>query len=587
MATKQLPAANKMLTRKSSSGNILTSSSVPVSTKTHLKDYSLDKGKSLVKKSESCTKEHMTCEMKQGNNLVIEFSTAAYELSKVCIHEILYSKNFAYGVEKRDGLDLNEANVDTCYKIYNKKADSSCGKLLKFVINFYHTTSHILVNGSKIDIFVSDILEKLGTEIRARCDQLDIINTNIATAITKTGLQDKTIQNQHIQYNNEDEAKTNSDRSIHVDETESDNEVCETCPICQEQAYGKVIQCGECGEWHHYECLNISDAAIETLGSDDFICIYCTDNLKYSTSEKDNENSIHTIEPEAENPHISGNESVVCDKHEDSQVDSNQQNKESYSVPLGPAALDEKKSSNGQPSEISTKAKPKKTAKATMKVKKDDIADKSYILELENQINVLKSTLNLYEKSKGLNQNQPEAPSTTDCPENRKHEQPNNTAQTCNHNCCTEMKDKLQENRMRMLEMQMMQNLYINNALHIQLASQARPYYQNNAYSYPTSPVPGTPPVYGGPMNQGFWNHMPPPNLVSTHGYYQPNTPMYHPPYAMNNQARPYVYVPAPVIQPPQYGTTSMNVPVIPTAQGYVQQPPQTQPTFHNVQRQY
>ena len=30
-----------------------------------------------------------------------------------------------------------------------------------------------------------------------------------------------------------------------------------------------------------------------------------------------------------------------------------------------------------------------------------------------------------------------------------------------------------------------------------------------------------------------------------------------------------------------------MNVPVIPTAQGYVQQPPQTQPTFHNVQRQY
>ena len=37
--------------------------------------------------------------------------------------------------------------------------------------------------------------------------------------------------------------------------------------------------------------------------------------------------------------------------------------------------------------------------------------------------------------------------------------------------CCAELKDKIQENRMCLLEMQMMQNLYINNALHIQLAS--------------------------------------------------------------------------------------------------------------------
>ena len=92
--------------------------------------------------------------MKQGNNLVIEFSTAAYELSKVCVHELLNSKTFAYAKEKRDGLDLNEANVDTCYKIFNKNADGSCGKMLKFVINFYHTTSQILVNGNKTDTYL-------------------------------------------------------------------------------------------------------------------------------------------------------------------------------------------------------------------------------------------------------------------------------------------------------------------------------------------------------------------------------------------------------------------------------------------------
>ena len=48
MATNnQLPPATKMLTRKSSSGNML--SSVSVSSKSHVKDYTLDKSKSLEK----------------------------------------------------------------------------------------------------------------------------------------------------------------------------------------------------------------------------------------------------------------------------------------------------------------------------------------------------------------------------------------------------------------------------------------------------------------------------------------------------------------------------------------------------------
>ena len=81
---------------------------------------------------------------------------------------------------------------------------------------------------------------------------------------------------------------------------------------------------------------------------------------------------------------------------------------ESYSVPPNMTVTSENKVSNEQPSENNPKFKPKRTAKFTSKVKKDDITDKSYILDLENQINVLKSTLNLYEKSKGINQKQPE-----------------------------------------------------------------------------------------------------------------------------------------------------------------------------------
>ena len=39
---------------------------------------------------------------------------------------------------------------------------------------------------------------------------------------------------------NDNESETNINLS--VDETDSDNEVCEICPIYQEPAYGKIVQ---------------------------------------------------------------------------------------------------------------------------------------------------------------------------------------------------------------------------------------------------------------------------------------------------------------------------------------------------------
>ena len=44
--------------------------------------YTLDKPKALENKMKACTKVHVTFCMKAGKNFVIEFSTAAYELSK-------------------------------------------------------------------------------------------------------------------------------------------------------------------------------------------------------------------------------------------------------------------------------------------------------------------------------------------------------------------------------------------------------------------------------------------------------------------------------------------------------------------------
>ena len=64
----------------------------------------------MQKKKDSCGKDHI--KMKQGQNLVIEFSTAASELCKSSLTEILYDKGFGYSVEKKDGIDLQGATVD-------------------------------------------------------------------------------------------------------------------------------------------------------------------------------------------------------------------------------------------------------------------------------------------------------------------------------------------------------------------------------------------------------------------------------------------------------------------------------------------
>ena len=101
-----------------------------------------------------------------------------------CLNELLRHKNFPYYAEKNDGVEQSGATVDTCFRVFNKKADGSCGKKLKFVINLYHTTSVIVVNGSRTDIFLSEIHNELCSQMAARCKDLDIMNINIASTIT-------------------------------------------------------------------------------------------------------------------------------------------------------------------------------------------------------------------------------------------------------------------------------------------------------------------------------------------------------------------------------------------------------------------
>ena len=83
-------AINTRLSRKNSSTNLHTNI---LDTN---RNYTLDKTKVIQKKKDSCNKEHMTSRMKTGNNFVIEFSTAAYELAKQKTIEILERNDSTY-----------------------------------------------------------------------------------------------------------------------------------------------------------------------------------------------------------------------------------------------------------------------------------------------------------------------------------------------------------------------------------------------------------------------------------------------------------------------------------------------------------
>ena len=94
--------------------------------------------------------------------------------------------------------------------------------------------------------------------------KLEVININIAETLNSfiTAIQPKTKPKQltdgcKFPKHTTETIVNNSDMNT--------DDVVESCPICQENAFG-IVQCGTCWEWYHYECICIDNNAINTLG---------------------------------------------------------------------------------------------------------------------------------------------------------------------------------------------------------------------------------------------------------------------------------------------------------------------------------
>lgn len=234
---------NTRLSRKNSSTNLHTNI---LDTS---KNYTVDKTQALQKKKDSCNKEHMTARMKAGNNFVIVFSTAAYELAKQKTIEIWERNESTYKFTLRKGVDNQGACIDNCIKVYNKKSDGTQGKLLKFVINFYQTSSVANANGSRIDLFLSDIYPKLCDAMEKSCKDLTIINDNIYASLDmgsqhSESTTDKALPSSDLKtiksastcmstWNDKDDSFISL--SVHVIDYSDQTEKDDICPLCSKQ----------------------------------------------------------------------------------------------------------------------------------------------------------------------------------------------------------------------------------------------------------------------------------------------------------------------------------------------------------------
>ncbi|VDI09335.1 Hypothetical predicted protein [Mytilus galloprovincialis] len=262
--------------------------------------------------------------------------------------------------------------------------------------------------------------------------------------------------------------------SFRTYESKESNEDTDICPICNKISLLDTIECSECSLWIHNECAGLSQSAVNALNSLDFICAMCTDNMLYEV-DTDCCNNSQNLHPERSSfvandtppdtyvrpltPHSSQPEDVpnsAMDATDETTLVKGIYNQHDTSVLANNAKDNHYQQNTDSSLSDNIPKKPKRQNIRTMKPKINNAEDKAYILKLENEGNKLKSTLEMQSNLRQQNK-QTEAASC-----NINSSQQSSTSNHLNSNLHSN--DTI-EQRFRMLEMQMLQNLSMNNML--------------------------------------------------------------------------------------------------------------------------
>ena len=85
-----------------------------------------------------------------------------------------------------------------------------------------------------------------------------------------------------LQAQNEEPIRTNQMEMITYKDMETEIESKDICPVCQKHAEGDTIECEECDDWLHFECVGLTKAQVHKIDSDiPYICKQCIDDHLY------------------------------------------------------------------------------------------------------------------------------------------------------------------------------------------------------------------------------------------------------------------------------------------------------------------
>ena len=282
---------------------------------TDTRPYHLNQKKSLLKKLEDCLNENIKVIPKAGNNITIEFSAAAFEVAKTKISSLVQSAQFKRENECKPetSKDKQGAIVETRLKVYSKSKQKFRNNFgaHKYTINYYNTTSTMLVNGSRLDLFETHILQPLYDYIQENSIRIGEMNLQLGnalcTVLAPTSESDVTIGpklslvknsktnvNSNSRQTKSPKCKKQANLAIQsASQTPSQSPSREEdstiyiCPVCESQIENQAsICCDTCDVWIHFSCANVDPDNTKELEDSEFICQICVDNALHIAKHK-------------------------------------------------------------------------------------------------------------------------------------------------------------------------------------------------------------------------------------------------------------------------------------------------------------
>lgn len=304
--------------------------------------YKLNLERAAAQKIEACQRVNFNIEIKH-DNLIIELSAASYEEFKSVLKGCLEMKNITYTPYNKP--DANGLTVEESLSIKSKENRQL------YRVNCYHTSSRVMINGSGLSVFISDILPEIieilsknktfndiNRQLRQACDQyiksLNKDENSKARHMDTTHYASRRGENSQAQNMNKMThvaPKSNSLSICNSTETENathvhtDNNVAtpvsnDICPICHKHCTNRSVECSLCLYWLHYKCLNLKDSeikCIEESNDKQFACHSCRHLQDFIDDESVDKNSPIASKPSNERA-IHDRSTVI--KHPDNAV---------------------------------------------------------------------------------------------------------------------------------------------------------------------------------------------------------------------------------------------------------------------------